>query len=122
MPVPEAAVNKYHSLELREHDIRRTRQLPVVLTEPEPQCKQAAPQQHLWLGDAFYMSHVVVTLSWGHGIHGFEYNTEPDTDKQKINKPISKPPLLSKQPEAVTLPGVPFAGSIKMISVYLCLV
>ena len=65
-----------------------------------------------------------MTLIPGHGIHGFEYNTEPDTDKQKINKPSNKAPRLGfPAPFGPGIPtGMPFAGSIKMISVYLYLV
>jgi len=49
MPMPEAPIHKHHGFVLRQHNIRRARQPPVILSVPQPIGKQKLPHRFLRL-------------------------------------------------------------------------
>lgn len=49
MPMPEAPIHKHHRFVLRQHNIRRARQPPVILPVPQPIGKQKLPHRLLRL-------------------------------------------------------------------------
>ena len=79
VPVPEAAVDEYHGLVLRQHNIRPPRQLLSVKPEPIPHAVQQAPD-HLFRCRVFAANarHVPGAASFGQAVfvHRLEFNSE----------------------------------------------